>query len=96
MLFVNHWEVDFEKGLGSWKELNEKWEEEIINHPEKYPKYASDVWAYVGEPHKGFQVMEADNPDQLTRFALLFVPYIKCEVKPIAVEQTKLWFEYIK
>jgi hypothetical protein len=23
-------------------------------------------------------------------------PYIKCEVKPVEVEQTKIWFEYLK
>ena len=40
--------------------------------------------------------MEAESAEQLTRFALVSMPYIKCEVKPIEVEQTKIWFEYLK
>jgi len=96
MLFVIHWEVDFDKAEGKLKEAAQVISKEISEHHEKYPKYASDVWSYAGEPHRGFQVMEAESAEQLTRFALLALPYIKCEVKPIEVEQTKIWFEYLE
>ena len=96
MLFVIHWEVDFDKAEGKLLEAAQAIGKELKEHPEKYPKYASEVYSYAGEPHKGFQIMEAENAEQLTRFSLLSMPYIKCEVKPIDVEQTKIWFEYLK
>ena len=96
MLFVIHWEVDFEKGEGKLQEVVQELGKEIQAHPGKYPRNVTEIYAYAGEPHGGFQVVEAETTEQLTRFALLNLPYVKCEVKPVAVEQTKIWFEYLK
>jgi hypothetical protein len=96
MLFVIHWEVDFEKAQGHLMEAAQAIGKELSEHPEKYPKNVTDIYSYSGEPNKGFQVVEAESSEQLTRFALLSLPYIKCEVKPVEVEQTKIWFEYLK
>ena len=96
MLFVIHWEVDFDKAEGKLVEVAQELGKELKEHPEKYPKNISEVYSYAGEPNKGFQVVEAETTEQLTRFALLNLPYIKCEVKPVEVEQVKIWFEYLK
>jgi len=96
MLFVIHWEVDFDKAEGKLFKVAQELGKELKENPEKYPKNVSEVYSYSGEPHKGFQVVEVETTEQLTRFALLNLPYIKCEVKPVEVEQTKIWFEYLK
>jgi hypothetical protein len=49
----------------------------------------------VGEPTRGFQLVEYDDPEQLTRFALLVTPYIDFDCKPVMVEQAKLFREYL-
>ena len=96
MLFVIHWEVDFEKGEGKLQEMAQALGKELSEHPEKYPKNVSEVYSYAGEPNKGFQVVEAESTEQLTRFALLNMPFIKFDVKPVEVEQVQIWFEYLK
>ena len=95
MLFVIHWEVDFEKTEGKLKESIEKIMSNLTANPEKYPKTVSKIYTYSGEPHKGFQVVEVDSAEQLTRFALAQIPYVKMEAKAVEEEHTGLWLEYM-
>jgi len=93
VLSAIHWEANpstLRELMGKYDKI----EEELTNHPEKYPKLVSPVYSYVGEPTRGFQLVEYNDPEQLTRFALLVTPYIDFDCKPVMVEQAKLFREY--
>ncbi len=81
MKYIMFWEFDPEKREDVIKKL-EQMRKGIKDTPEKYPKFISKNYAMVDGP-EGFQIVETDDPEHLSRFVLHYMPEVRFRFAPI-------------
>ncbi len=81
MKYIMFWEFDPEKRDDVIKKL-EQMRKGIKATPEKYPKFISKNYAMVDGP-EGFQIVETDDPEHLSRFVLHYMPEVRFRFAPI-------------
>jgi hypothetical protein len=81
MQYIMFWEFEPEKREEVIKKLNEI-RKEIKSNPDKYPKFISKNYAMVDGP-EGFQLVETDDPEHLSRFVLHYMPEVRFRFAPI-------------
>ena len=81
MKYIMFWEFDPEKREEVIKKLDAI-RKEIKEKPEKYPKFISKNYAMIDGP-EGFQIVETDDPEHLSRFVLHYMPEVRFRFAPI-------------
>jgi len=87
MKYVLFWEFD----PADMNTVIKKWEKvkdiEVENLESISPNYA------IGGEFSGFQIFEADNPDELLKYILHYAPEVKCRIDPIieAEKVVEMW-----
>ena len=88
MKYIVFWEYepkDLEKAIEKLKAFRAK----IKKNPGKYAKSISPNYT-MGIGFQGFQLFEADNPEQLARMVLHYRPEVKFEIVHITETKTML------
>jgi hypothetical protein len=75
------WEFDPEKREDVIKKLDAI-RKEIKSNPEQYPKFISKNYAMLDGP-EGFQIVETDDPEHLSRFVFHYMPEVRFRFAPI-------------
>ncbi|MFW9986335.1 MAG: DUF3303 domain-containing protein [Candidatus Odinarchaeota archaeon] len=88
MKYIVFWEYeskDLEKAIEKLKEFREK----IKKNPERYAKSISPNYT-MGIGFQGFQLFEAEKPEQLARMVLHYRPEVTFEIVHITETKTML------
>ena len=85
MQYIVFWEYDPNELDSAVKKLIE-FRKEIKKNPDKYAKPLTPNYT-MSVGFKGFQLFEADNPEQLARMVLHYRPEVKFEV--VHITETK-------
>lgn len=88
MKYIVFWEYDpkdLDKAIEKLKEFRKK----VKKAPEKYARSISRNYT-MSIGFKGFQLFEADNPEQLARMVLHYRPEVKFEIVHITETKTML------